>query len=358
VLDLRRPAGRHEVAPVPADLLGAIVRLAAREAADEERRQVHRRQFRIKIAAGEGMKIFIAGATGVLGRRVIPLLRKGGHEVIGASRRPENRALLEELGASARDVDLFDPDGVARATEGADAILHLATAIPGGRRTTARDWAPNDRLRTDGTRALVAAAAKHRVRLYLQQSVLFVLGDHGDDWVDEDTPLPARQVPIIRSSVEMERIVREADVPALTLRLGGFYGSESGQTRMLIDMIRARKMKVLGNGTNFWSQIHIADAASAVAAGVRAGATGVLHVCDDEPVRQRDLLAHLAGLHGVKPPGRVPAFAARLAAGSAVNAILLSIRARNARARQALGWAPRHATFREGYAEVLADVRK
>jgi nucleoside-diphosphate-sugar epimerase len=300
------------------------------------------------------VKIFIAGATGVLGRRVIPLLLADGHEVLGASRRPENRALLEKLGAAARDVDVLAPDSVLRATEGVDAILHLATAIPTGARTSVKDWAPNDRLRIEGTRALTAAAAKHGVKLYLQQSVLFLMGDHGDDWVDEDTPPPAKQAPTIASSVEMERIVAASGVPALTLRLGNFYGAETDHTKMLLTMLRRGRMRVLGNGRNYWSLIHVEDAAAAVAAGVRCGKPGLFHVCDDEPWRQRDVIARVAELAGAKMPGSIPGFVVRLGAGAPVRPVLHSIRSRNARAKAALGWAPKFPTPREGYREVVA----
>jgi nucleoside-diphosphate-sugar epimerase len=156
------------------------------------------------------VRIFIAGATGILGRRVVPLLLQAGHRVIGLSRSAQNRAQLEAQGAASRDADLFDQSSLVEATRDCDAVLHLATAIPTTARPSPSDWQLNDRIRRDGTRHLIEAALHNRCRLYLQQSVVFVYGDQGGAWVDETSPPATRLPSMLASAVEMERLAAEA----------------------------------------------------------------------------------------------------------------------------------------------------
>jgi nucleoside-diphosphate-sugar epimerase len=156
------------------------------------------------------VRIFIAGATGIFGRRVVALLLRAGHRVVGLSRSARNRAQLEAQGAASRDADLFDQSSLVEATRDCDAVLHLATAIPTTARPSPSDWQLNDRIRRDGTRHLIEAALHNRCRLYLQQSVVFVYGDQGGAWVDETSPPATRLPSMLASAVEMERIAAEA----------------------------------------------------------------------------------------------------------------------------------------------------
>lgn len=311
------------------------------------------------------MKLFVAGATGLLGRRVVQQLVAGGHQVVGAARSPQNHERLRALGAEGRSCDLFDAASVHRAAAGCDAVLHLATKIPIKLRTTARDWAENDRLRTEATRALVAAAVAHGCRLYVQQSILWLYGSHGEAWIDETAPAGTGLPANIQSSVEMERIVREAvaahGLPAVILRGGAFYAADSPQTVLLIDQTRKGWMRVPGDGRMFTSAVHLDDMAAAVLAAVAAEqpfAGEAINVCDDEPIRLGELLGAIAERVGRRRPGGVPAWLLRLAIGRPIaDSLLMSIRARNARAKERLGWTPRFPTAREGYTRVLEELR-
>src|SRR5688500_10061771 len=147
------------------------------------------------------MNVFIAGATGVLGRRVVRKLVQEGHRVVGLARNAANESQLIGLGAEPRSGDLFNAKQLARITAGCDAILHLATATPKRMPARASDWKLNDRIRTEGTRALVAAALENNVKLFLAQSVVYIYGDQGGAWIDEDTPYDIELGGALRSAV-------------------------------------------------------------------------------------------------------------------------------------------------------------
>jgi nucleoside-diphosphate-sugar epimerase len=308
------------------------------------------------------VRVFVAGATGVLGKRVVRQLVTGGHQVVGISRSAANRDRLAALGAEARECDLFDAGSTTAASERCDAILHLATRIPERQRTSTRHWAENDRLRRDGTRALLSAAKAHGSR-YVQQSVAWIYGDGGDEWLDEGAPrAPRDRLPAnIVSSVDMEEMVEASGVAAIVLRGGAFYAADSTQTRLLISRLRQGMMRIPGDGRQYASLIHIDDMAAAVVAATLTEeplAGEVFNVVDDEPVRFRDLVEFLAGRIGRQPPGGAPRWLLRLAIGKAVGDTLFSsLRVSNARAKERLGWAPRFPTFREGFDQVLAELR-
>ncbi len=313
------------------------------------------------------MKVFIAGATGVLGRRVVRRLVAGGHAVAGLSRSQLNADWLAQNGAEPKSGDLFNAAQVAELAAGCEAVLHLATAIPTQTRTRRADWALNDRIRTEGTRALVAAAVSNRCQVYVQQSVTFLYGDHGDEWVDERTPVHAEPGSIVHSALEMEQIVARAaqdqGLPAAVLRCGMFYCHDSVQTRAILDLARRGQFPIIGSGDNYWSQIQVDDAAGAVVSAVENHARAVGHtynVVDDEPARYRDVAAFIAQTAGARPPLRLPAVVARLFVGAAmVGTLTTSLRVRNQRLHDELGWQPEYPTFREGYRAVFEkwDVR-
>ena len=311
----------------------------------------------------EAMKVFIAGATGVLGRRVVRLLTAEGHQVVGLSRSPANSEWLAQNGARPASGDLFDLEHMALLAAGCEAVLHLATAIPNKTRGSVADWAANDRIRRDGTRVLVQAALRNHARLYVQQSVTFIYGDHGADWVDENTPVPAQPGGILQSAVDMEQIVRRAaqeqGLPAAILRLGMFYCYDSAQTRSILDSARRGAFPVIGNGEAYWSQIQVDDAARAVVSAVdnsaqAAGAT--YNVCDNEPAPYHEVATFLAQALGARPPKRMPAVLARLLVGSlTVGTLTTSLRVRNRLIDEQLGWRPQYPTYREGY---RAEIQK
>lgn len=297
------------------------------------------------------MKIFLTGGTGVLGRRVLKLLSENNAEVVVLSRSAENAALITQLGGTPFSGDLFNPDDLIRGTAGADAILHLATHIPRASKTSA--WALNDRIRTEGTANLLRAARINGVPFYLQQSVALIYGDQQGRVVTPDTPLPEKQPAMLRSAVEMERLIREAAGDGLSyaiLRFGNFYSADSAQTRGLLENFRNGKVPLIGKGDFYWNMIHSDDAAAAVAFVLFNRArfeNKILNVSDFNPLRFSEFLAALAMATHSDMPRRVPRYLARLLVGKDTFKVMTaSYRITDAQAME--GWAPRYPGFREG----------
>lgn len=307
------------------------------------------------------MRVFICGATGVLGRRVVPALVSMGHQVVGLSRSPANVAWLTQHGAEARMGDLFDPEQVRQSSADCEAFLHLATAIPSNLTSGARDWTTNDRIRREGTANMLEAALSAGARLYVQQSITFLYGDRNGEWVDVDTPIQERPGGILQSAVDMERIVKEAagrGLPALTLRFGSFYSHDSKLTAIMFDQIRRRRLPVVGAGDVYWNNLNVDDAASAVVLAVDKHTQAVgqtFIVCDDEPAPMGDVLDFIADRLGAGRPRRIPRWLGAAFAGrSASSTVLSSCRCRNDRIKSVLGWTPAYPSYREGYAVEIA----
>ncbi len=309
------------------------------------------------------MKVFVAGATGVLGRRVITGLLSSGHQVVGLSRSSENDRILTRLGAEARTGDLFDGIRIRDISADCEAILHLATAIPSVARPSGHHWFLNDRIRREGTANLVEAALQNRCRLYVQQSVTFLYGDCNGEWVDETSPIASRQPAMLESAVDMERLVLDAiadhNLPAVILRFGSFYAHDSSQTSGMFHAISQRRFPIMGKGHVYWNIINIDDAADAVVHAVRNTQNrlaDILNICDDEPVLYRDFVNQIADALHIARPRTLPEIAARFALGSDLSRALLgSVRCRNSKAKAELGWQPRYPTFREG---IPAEIAK
>ena len=309
------------------------------------------------------MHVFIAGATGVLGRGLTAELVRRGHRVTGLARGAEKAAVVSSLGGRAVEADLFDADALARAMEGADVVVHAATAIPtglGARKPAA--WVMNDRIRTAGTRALAEAAGRVGARRYLQQSVAWVV-ETAPDGPPFDESTPPRPPVLLRTAVEVEEIARGAGArhgfAVGVLRGGSFFGAETAHTRMMAEMLRARRFPVLGRGDSLVAPVHVDDAAAAFADAAESGLAGTWHVVDDEPVRSVELLRHFARLLGAPPPRHLPLWLARLLLGRApVAALTTSMNTSNAKIRRELGWTPRHPTYREGLAQVVAAMSR
>lgn len=307
------------------------------------------------------MKVFICGATGVLGRRVIPTLIRRGHQVVGLSRSSANVAWLTQHGAEARMGDLFDREQVCRLSADCEAFLHLATAIPANLISGARDWTTNDRIRREGAANMVEAALRAGARLYVQQSITFLYGNHNGGWVDVDTPFPPQPGGILQSAADMEGIVRAAagrGLPAITLRFGSFYSHDSRQTMIMFDQIRRRRLPVVGTGDAYWNNINVDDAACAVVAAVDkfpGGRGQTFNVCDDEPAHMGEILDYIAERLGARRPRRIPRWlAVALTGRSASGALMSSCRCRNDRMKSAFSWTPAYPNYREGYAVEIA----
>src|ERR1700694_5306151 len=303
------------------------------------------------------MRVLIAGASGVLGRRLIRQLVARGHFVVGQVRSARAESIVRAAGGEPRHADLFAAEPLAKAADGGDTIIHAATAIPTKRKSVPSDWAMNDRIRRKGTRCLTEAAAKIGAKTYLQQSVVRVARPKNDAAFDEDSP--AVPNPAIQSAIDAEAIAREAGstdgFTVAILRGGFFYDSESAHTRMLADGLRKRQMPIIGTGDAAWAMIHTDDAASAFVAAVEQPKNGVWHVVDNELVTVRAFLGEFAARLGARPPRRVPTWLARWIAGEqAVAFFTRSTQTTNAPLRRDFGWTPRYPTYREGLDQIVA----
>ncbi len=279
------------------------------------------------------MRVVVVGATGVLGRNVLPRLIERGHAVRAVVRRPEQAYLLERLGVEATLGDILDPASLDRAVAGCEAALHLSTAVP--RPGAALHWDMNDRIRREGTRHLLAAATRGGARRYVQQSIALVYGDHGACIVDEATPLAP--VPVAQSAADMEGQVRASALDWRILRGGIFYGPGTGREKGWRAAARAGTLRAPGDGSDLVSLIHVADMARVVVLALDEGPSrATYNVVDDAPVAWRDLYGYVAVQEGGPDP---------MCGGPAM---LPSLGCGNARLKADLGWQPAYPTYRSG----------
>ena len=303
------------------------------------------------------MRVFIAGASGVLGRRLIRQFIARGHTVIGQVRSPKAEGVVHSAGGEPRQADLFDAESLARVAEGCDTVIHAATAIPTKQKSAPSDWAMNDRIRRKGTRCLTEAAAKIGAKTYLQQSITWVARPKNESPFDENSPVVPE--PAIQSAMDAETIAREAGsaegFAVSILRGGYFYDSESAHIRMIADALRQRQMPIMGSGDAAWAMIHTDDAASAYVAAAEKPMNGVWHIVDNELVPAGTFLKEFAARLGAPAPRRVPVWLARWLAGEQAAAYFTkSTRTTNARFRRDFGWSPRYPTYREGLDQIIA----
>jgi nucleoside-diphosphate-sugar epimerase len=309
-------------------------------------------------AEGMIMRVFVTGATGALGRHLVPGLVAAGHEVTATTRTPGKVAQLREAGAEPVVVDGLDREAVIAAVRAAapEVIVHEMTALADMRsfRNPDKLFAVTNELRTRGTDNLLAAAAQVGTRRVIAQGYAGPGPDKasGGGLKTEEDPLDWRP---IRSAARAMAAIRYVDrtVPleapeGIVLRYGGFYGPGTGD--FVVEMARKRRLPVIGGGTGVWSFIEITDAAAATVAAVDRGAPGVYNVVDDDPAPVAEWLPYLAKVVGAKPPLRVPAWLGRLLAGEfAVGQMTSSRGSSNEKARKELGWEPRYASWREGF---------
>jgi nucleoside-diphosphate-sugar epimerase len=307
------------------------------------------------------MRVFVAGASGAIGTRLVSQLTTRGHEVIGTSRSPERAERVRALGAQAIVLDLLDRRAVIDAVVEArpDAIVHHATARVGVKfsRSLDRTFAPTNRLRTEGTDALLAAARETGVRRFVAQSFASLRYERaGGPVKTEDDPLEPAPLPSTRETSAAMQYLDDAVTAAggIALRYGMFYGAADDG---LIEPIRKRQFPIVGDGGGVGSFIHLDDAAAATVLALEHDGAGVFNIVDDEPAPVREWLPVLAGVLGAKPPRRVPRWLARLFAGDV--AVMMGTEARgasNAKAKRELGWQPRHPTWRRGFAVAYAAL--
>ena len=312
------------------------------------------------------MKVFIAGATGALGRQLVPRLVARGHEVTGMTRSPSKQALLRELGAAPVLADALDPDAVAGVVAAAepDVVVHQLTAIAGSidPRHLDRDFELTNRLRTEGTDHLLAAARAVGARRFVAQSYAgWPFARTGGPVKTEDDPLDPSPPAAMRRTLAAIRHVEEAVTGAgwtegVVLRYGGFYGPGTSLSRdgENAEMIRRRKFPMVGDGGGVWSFVHIEDAADATVEAIEHGRRGIVNVVDDEPAAVADWLPAVAAALGARAPRHVPRAEARLLAGDAATVMMTEVRgASNAKAKRELGWQLRYPSWRQGFADGL-----
>jgi 2-alkyl-3-oxoalkanoate reductase len=302
------------------------------------------------------MRVFLAGATGALGRHLVPMLVAAGHEVTATTRTPGKVAQVREAGAEPVVVDGLDREAVIAAVgaAGPEVIVHQMTALAGVRslRTPDQAGAATNDLRTRGTDNLLAAAARAGTRRVIAQGNSSVYERSGGPVKSEDDPLDSRPFPsAARSLAAIKHVDKTVPLEApegIVLRYGAFYGP--GASEVLVDAVRKRQLPVIGGGTGIWSFIEITDAAAATLAAVDRGAPGAYNVVDGDPAPVAEWLPYLAKVAGAKPPLRMPAGLGRLLAGALVVTQMTSWRgASNEKARKALGWEPRYPSWREGF---------
>jgi nucleoside-diphosphate-sugar epimerase len=308
------------------------------------------------------MKIFLAGATGAMGKQLVPRLVAAGHEVVGMTRSESKRAQIEGLGASAVVADALDADQVASVIAKAEpeAIIHQLTAISSfDIRNFDRAFALTNRLRTEGTDHLLSAGRAVGVKRFIAQSYTsWPYARTGGPVKSEEDPLDPTPARNMRESINairhLEKAVTGADwTEGIVLRYGGFYGPGTSMAAggEQFELIRRRRFPVVGDGGGVWSFVHIADAAEATAIAVERGRRGIYNIVDDEPAPVADWLPVLADKLGAPKPWRVPKFIGRLAAGEVGVVLMTEIRgASNAKAKRELGWQPAHRSWREGFA--------
>ena len=305
------------------------------------------------------MRVFIAGATGAIGRQLVPMLREAGHEVTGMTRSEERAQGLREAGAQAVVCDALDGAGVrsAMAEAAPEVVIHQLTDLPQEFRMRYA-YGATSRLRTEGTRNLLEGARAAGARRFIAQSIAFLYHPGNPPVNDEDgrtlAGSPGKFGEAVDAVIELERTVTGADgMDGLALRYGFFYGPGTWYApgTKLARTVKRRWFPIIGDGSGVFSYIHIADAASATLAAVERGSPGVYNVVDDEPAPTREWLPVLAEALGAKPPRQVPMWLGRLVAGTNAEFAGAKMRgASNAKAKRELGWAPSHGTWREGLA--------
>ena len=303
------------------------------------------------------MRVFVAGATGVLGRQLLPLLAAHGHQVVGMARHA-SAEVRSSPNVELVTADALDPSAVASAVRRAapDGIVNLLTAIPAelNTRRMAEEFQLTNRLRTEGTRSLLAAAAANGVQRVLGEGLAYAYDPDGSGPADEDQPLwrdpPPEFAPVLKALIELEQQTREAG--GLVLRVGHLYGPGTiyAPNGYFVRQVKARAVPLIHRSSATFSFTHVEDAATAMLAALDLDVSGVLNVVDDTPASIADWLPGLAALLDAPPPRHLPRPLVRLAIGGWGLAFLSRLRgANNARARRTLNWQPRYPSWRQGF---------
>ncbi|MPZ54267.1 MAG: NAD-dependent epimerase/dehydratase family protein [Acidimicrobiia bacterium] len=312
------------------------------------------------------MRVFIAGASGVVGRHLIPMLVKAGHQVVGTSRHDAGAERIHQLGASPVTVDPLQAESVHSVVEDAkpDVVIHQLTALSGpiNLKDFEGSFAKTNKLRTTGLDLLLSAAVAAGATRFIAQSYTGWPNQRSgtaikteEDPIDPD-PEPTTAKTVAAIAYLEETVPSNTDIDGLALRYGALYGPGTGLGvgGDLYEMVASRKLPLVGGGAGVWSHLHIEDAATATVAALQHGDRGVYNIVDDEPAPVYEWLPHLADAIGAKPPMRLPAWLARPMIGGQGVSVMTKIRgSSNAKAKRELGWTPIHPTWREGFKNAL-----
>jgi nucleoside-diphosphate-sugar epimerase len=302
------------------------------------------------------MRVFVTGATGVIGSHAVPMLVHAGHRVTALSRSARNRERLPRLGAAPADADLFDVASLRRVMAGHDVVINLATAIPSSatRMMLPWSWRMNDRIRRDGSAAVAAAARAEGVERMIQESFAPIYVDRGDSWIDESTPVaPAGYN---RTALDAERSVERftsGGGTGVVLRFAALYGPDALMREML-NVIRKGWAPLPGDPSAYFTSVAQSDAGSAVVAALAVPA-GTYNVAEDDPMRRGEWLRSLAAAAAIAAPKPLPRWLTNLG-GSTMRLLSRSQRMSNRKLRDASGWAPRYPRASAAWPEIVAEL--
>lgn len=302
------------------------------------------------------MRIFVAGATGVIGRRLVPLLVNAGSEVTAIARSPEKSDQLRKQGATPITADIFDPPALIEAVAGHDTVINVATKIPSGLKVLLpNSFAENIKIRREASQNLALAAIEARAQRFIQESFAPAYPDRGDEWIDESVPIePSGYLESVRDAEAAATEFTKSGGAGVALRFSLFYGPDSALTLDIINFVKKGVAPFFGGGEGYMSSLWTDDAAAAVLAALKVPA-GVYNVTDDKPVRRSEAITHLAAELGVKVPKMPPKWMTTVM-GSVGEALGRSHRLSNAKFRQASGWVPTMPSVREGFKQLVKEL--
>lgn len=315
------------------------------------------------------MRVFLAGASGAIGRRLTPMLVAAGHTVTGTTRHADKTAAIRAAGATPAVVDALNASQVLEAVQRAkpEVIIHELTAIPANLnlRRLDEEFAMTNRLRTQGTDNLIAAARQTGCQRFIAQSIVFWVYARTGGWIKtEEDPLLNSPEPAVRETFaavkKLESAVLENHaIAGVVLRYGGLYGPGTSLALGggILEAVRQRRLPIVGEGTGYWSFLHIDDAASATLAAMESDGLGIFNICDDEPAPVSEWLPYLANVLGAKPPRHIPKWLGRMIIGSHGVAWMNDIRgASNQKAKSQLHWRPKWESWRHGFRFGLEEA--
>ena len=311
------------------------------------------------------MRVFVAGATGAVGRELVPALIAAGHSVAGLTRSAAKAEAIKRAGALPVVADIFDAPSIRQAflSFRPEIVIHELTGLSGMSDLVHfdRTFAATNRLRTEGTDLLLLAAREAGARRFIAQSFCGWPYERSGGAIKSESEAldpdpPAEQRRSLEAIEHLERTVTSRVPEGIVLRYGTLYGVDTGMLDPgAVDLIRRRRMPLIGDGGGWWSFLHVEDAASAAVAAIARGASGeTYNVADDEPAQVKEWLPALAAMLGAKPPLHAPAWVGRLLAGEHMVSMMTQVRAgSNDKAKRALGWRPAHPSWRAGFAEIV-----